>query len=118
MAHPRLSVSMVAFSASTDFVHSLQMMEKKKKKVDYDVLHSPLMHIPKIDVATVRDLLDLGFRYPHELAGRSPENLYDEIRRKKPDVPDLRLLYFRMAVYVAETPEPEAKKLDPWAWQD
>jgi len=93
-------------------------MEKKKKKVDYDALNSALMQIPKIDIATVRDLLDLGFKFPHELVGRSPENLYEELRRTKPEVPEVRLFYFRMVVYAVESSDPEREKLTPWAWQD
>ncbi len=91
---------------------------KKEKKIDYAALDSPFMRIPKMDVATARDLLDLGFTYPHELAGRSPEALYSDLLRLKPKTPDTRLLYFRMAVYYAETPEPESAKMNPWAWQD
>jgi hypothetical protein len=91
---------------------------KKEKKVDYAALDSPLMRIPKIDTATVRDLLDLGFTYPHELAGRSPEVLFSDVKRLRETTPEVRLLYFRMAVYFAETPEPDNRKMNPWAWQD
>lgn len=93
-------------------------MTKKKKEVDYGALNSHLMRIPKIDIATVRDLLDLGFRFPHELAGRSPEALFEEVKRRRPEVPEVRLFYFRMAVYFAETPEPAGEKMSPWAWKD
>lgn len=71
-----------------------------------------------MDVATARDLLDLGFTYPHELSGRSPEALFTDIQRLKEETPAVRLLYFRMAVYFAETPEPDRTKMHPWAWQD
>ncbi len=90
----------------------------KKKKVDYAALESPLMRIPKIDLATVRDLMDLGFTYPDELSGRSPEVLFQETLRQRPDTPEVRLFYFRMAVYFSETPEPEGEKMSPWAWKD
>jgi hypothetical protein len=93
-------------------------MTNKKQKVDHGALESPLMRIPKIDVLTVRDLIDLGFNYAHELAGRSPESLFEEIRRRRPETPEIRLYYFRMAVYFAETPEPEGRKMSPWAWKD
>jgi hypothetical protein len=93
-------------------------MAKKKKEVDYGALHSTLMRIPRIDILTVRDLIDLGFRYPHELAGRSPEALFEELKRLRPATPDIRLCYFRMAVYYAENPEPESEKMNPWAWKD
>ena len=91
---------------------------KKEKKVDSVALDSAFMRIPKMDIATARDLLDLGFTYPHELSGRSPEALFSDIQRLKKETPPVRLHYFRMAVYYAETPEPEPSKLHPWAWQD
>jgi hypothetical protein len=94
------------------------MAKKKEKEVDYGALNSPLMRIPKIDIATVRDLLDLGFTYPDELAGRSPDALFADLRRLRPQAPEARLWYFRMAVYFAETPEPEREKMSPWAWKD
>lgn len=90
----------------------------KEKKVDYAALDSPLMRIPKIDIATVRDLMDIGFAYPHELAGRSPDVLFGDVRRLRPQTPEVRLLYLRMAVYFAETPDADAKKMNPWAWKD
>lgn len=91
---------------------------KKEKKVDYGALNSPLMRIPKLDIPTARDLLDLGFTYPDELTGRSPEALFADLKRLRPETPDVRLLYFRMAVYFAESPDPDPKKMNPWAWQD
>lgn len=93
-------------------------MVKKKKEVDYGALNSPLMRIPHVDISTVRDLLDLGFTYPHELAGRAPEALYEAVKQRRPSVPEARLYYFRMVVYFAETPEPDGKKMSPWAWKD
>lgn len=92
--------------------------EKKKKKVDYAALNSPMMRIPNLDVATARDLLDLGFHYPHELAGRAPEAIFADLQKIRDEVPPGRLACFRMAVYFAETPEPDPNKLTPWAWTD
>lgn len=92
--------------------------QQKKKKVDYAALNSPFMRIPKMDVATARDLMDLGFQYPHELAGRAPEALLADLQKIRDDIPPVRLSYFRLAVYFAETPEPESNKLNPWAWAD
>ncbi len=90
---------------------------RKSKKVDYEALKSGLMKIPRIQVAVVRDLLDLGFQEVEELRGRAPEALFDELRKKKPDTPIDHLYAFRMAVYYAETPDPDPKRLHPWAWQ-
>ena len=90
----------------------------KKKKADYEALRSALMRIPRIDVGTVRDILDLGFETAEDLNGRSPEVLFQEILRQKPETPKDRLFSLRMAVYFAETPDPEPKKMHPWAWRD
>ncbi len=89
---------------------------KKKKKVDYEALHSPLNRIPGIDLLTVRDLLDCGFQQIDELSGRSPEVLYGEICDRKPGTPVDRLYALRMAVYYSETDDPEPELLHIWKW--
>ncbi len=71
---------------------------KKKKKVDYEALNSPLMRIPRMDIATARNLIDLGIGEIYELQGRAPEVLFEEARLKNQDMPDDRMRYFRMAV--------------------
>ncbi len=91
---------------------------KKKKKVDFEALHSPLRRIPGIDTAAARDLLDLGFRRVHEIRGRAPETLFADLKKKKPQTPPERLWTLRLAVYYAETSEPDPAKLHPWAWKD
>lgn len=91
---------------------------KKKKKVDREALASPLMRVPRMDVRAVRDLLDVGIRELYELQGRSPEALFEDAKARKPDLPDHRLPYFRLAVYFAETEDPEQGKLHPEAWMD
>jgi hypothetical protein len=72
--------------------------QKKKKKVDYEALNSPLMRIPRMDVAAARNLLDVGIREIYDLQGRSPEILLEETRKKNDEIPDDRIRYFRMAV--------------------
>ena len=64
---------------------------KKKKKVDYEALSSAFMRIPGVKVETARDLLDLGFKEPFQLIGRSPEALFEELKAKKQEVPADRL---------------------------
>jgi hypothetical protein len=90
---------------------------KKKKKVDYEALNSALMRIPRMDVAAARDLLDLGIREIYELQGRAPEVLLEDARSKKPEIPQDRIRYFRMAVYYAESESPDATRLHPDAWR-
>ena len=89
---------------------------KKKKKVDYEALNSPLMRIPRMDIATARNLIDLGIGEIYELQGRAPEVLFEEARLKNQDIPDDRMRYFRMAVYYAETVEPDHAKMHPDEW--
>lgn len=90
--------------------------EKKKKKVDYEALNSALMRIPRMDVAAVRSLLDIGIREIYELDGRAPEILFEEARTRKPAIPAEQVRYFRMAVYYAETENPEPQRLHPDQW--
>jgi hypothetical protein len=91
--------------------------QKPKKKVDYEALHSAFMRIPHMDVAAARNLLDIGIRDSFELQGRAPEVLFEEACAKNPEIPADRIRYFRMAVYYAETDDPETTKLHPDAWK-
>jgi len=91
---------------------------KKKKKVDRVALASPLMRIPRMDVRAVRDLLDIGVRELYQLEGRSAESLYEDVKAKKPESPDYRLPYFRMAIYFAENEDPRPDLLHPKAWEE
>ncbi|MEM8867955.1 MAG: helix-hairpin-helix domain-containing protein [Verrucomicrobiota bacterium] len=91
--------------------------ERKKKKVDREALNSAFMRIPRMDVATARNLIDLGLREIYDLQGRAPEVLFEEAKRKQAEIPDDRIRYFRMAVYFAENEETETRLLHPDAWQ-
>jgi len=92
--------------------------KRKRRKVDMEALHSPLKRIPGMDVASVRDLMDIGIEQVEDLNGRSPEALFEEISHVRGEVPQDRLHSIRMAVYFAETDEPEARLLQPWKWAD
>jgi hypothetical protein len=92
------------------------MFPKKKKKIDYEALHSALMRIPRMDVAAARSLIDIGIREIYDLQGRAPEVLFEEARQKNQEIPDERIRYFRMAVYFAENDPPEVSKLHPDEW--
>ncbi len=90
----------------------------KEKKTDYEALNSHFMQIPRMDVSTARDLIDLGFDRTYQLAGRSPEVLYDQLKRLRPDTPEYKLPLIRLAVYFAEEESPDPKRLRPEAWID
>lgn len=91
---------------------------KRKKKVDYAALNSPFMRIPQMKIDAARSLLDAGMTAIYELEGRSPDALFDELKRKKPETPDDHRPFFRLAVYYAEHNDPEPGKLSPNAWKD
>lgn len=74
------------------------------------------MRIPRMDVAAVRSLIDIGICEIYELQGRAPEVLMEEARAKNNNIPGDRIRYFKMAVYYAESPDPETAKLHPDAW--
>ncbi|MDP0499488.1 MAG: helix-hairpin-helix domain-containing protein [Verrucomicrobiota bacterium JB022] len=89
---------------------------RKKKETDHEALKSPLSRIPGMPIAATRDLIDLGFWNIDELQGRSPETLFDDLRKLRPKTPADRLGALRLAVYFAETPDPDPKKLQVWQW--
>jgi len=91
-------------------------MEKKKKKVDYEALNSALMRIPRMDVATARGLIDIGIHEIYQLQGRAPEVLLEEVRAKNPVISEDWIRLLRMAVYCAETENPEPHRLHPDQW--
>lgn len=91
---------------------------EKKKKVDYEALGSPFMRIPKMDLVTARSLIDLGYKEVFQLIGTSPEVLFEAMRKKNPDISKEVLYKLRMAVYFAETSDPDPKKMSPLAWAD
>ena len=95
---------------------SFEERAKKRKKVDLAALQSPLKRIPGMDIASVRDLLDIGIREVEDLRGRSPEALFEDILNLREQTPADRLYSLRMAVYYAETDDPDPRLLQPWKW--
>ena len=92
--------------------------DEPKKKVDTEALHSAFMRIPRMKVEVARYLLDIGYQDLFELEGRSPEILHEDVKRHHDDPRPDTLQYLRMAVYVAENPEPESRLCHPAAWRD
>ena len=90
----------------------------KKEKVDRIALSSPIMRIPKMDVLVARDLIDIGVKELYELQGRSAESLFEEIKKMRPETPDYRLAYLKMAVYFSEEEDPDPKMLHPSLWEN
>lgn len=91
--------------------------KKKKKKVDYEALNSPLMRIPRMSVEAARNLIDLGIQDIFELQGRAPEVLFEEAIEMNDAIPADRIRYFRMAVYYSETEDVVSSLMHPDSWK-
>jgi len=99
-----------------DFERPFSDDPQEAKRLRAEALGSAFMRLPNFKAEAARDLLDLGFAQPYQLAGRAPEALFDELLKLRPDTPPERLALLRLAVYLAETPEPDRAKLHPSAW--
>lgn len=78
-----------------------------------------LQRIPGVGPSIANDLRAIGVKRIVDLEGRSPQKLYERSNQLRGMTQDRCLLYvFRCAVYFAETPKPNPKKLDWWAWKD
>lgn len=78
-----------------------------------------LQRIPGVGPSIAVDLRGIGITRIADLKGKSPERLYARSNARAGVVQDRCLLYvFRCAVYFAETPRPNPKKLLWWAWKD
>ena len=75
--------------------------------------------IPGVGNSIATDLFHLGIRKVSDLKGKDPETLYSRLNQQVGQRQDRCLLYvFRCAVYFAETPHPDKKKLQWWKWKD
>jgi hypothetical protein len=80
-----------------------------------------LRQIPGVGISTANDLWNINIRSVSQLAGKSPEKLYELSNKFAGMVQDRCLLYvFRCAVYYAETPagKREPEKLKWWNWKE
>lgn len=81
-----------------------------------EAVTSSFMRVPRFPVGVARDLLDAGYTQLDQLLGRSAESLLEEIRRRNPAAETSHLPCLRLAIYVAETPQPDPKRLFPDQW--
>ena len=80
---------------------------------------SELRKIPFIGPNIEQDLLNIGISRIADLKGKDPEELYRMDCEFKGRQEDLCQLYvFRMAVYYADTENPDPEKLKWWYWKD
>ena len=78
-----------------------------------------LQRIPGVGPSIANDLRAIGVKRIADLEGRSPQKMFERSNQLRGMAQDRCLLYvFRCAVYFAETPTPNPKKLDWWAWKD
>jgi hypothetical protein len=80
----------------------------------------PLQSLPGVGPASAADFRLLGINTPAELAGRNPQQLYDELCALTGQPQDRCVLYvFRCAIWVVENPDHPDKTLrNWWAWKD
>lgn len=103
-------------------------MPKAPRSLDKAAVLKELRKLPNVGPSIALDLYDLGIRELADLKGRDPQTMYEEISRlRSPDASaygqsgmmDRCMLYvLRAAVYYAETPEPDPKKVAWWKWSD
>lgn len=78
-----------------------------------------LQQIPGVGKAVAQDLLNLGIRRISDLAGRDPEELYEQLCRYQGCRVDRCMLYtFRCAVYYASQSVHDPALLKWWNWKD
>jgi hypothetical protein len=99
-----------------DFERPFSADPQEAKRRRAEALQSAFMRVPQVGVEAARDLLDLGFTQFYQLAGRAPDALFADLRKRRPDTPPERLAQLRLAVYVAETPVPDRALLHAGAW--
>ena len=83
-----------------------------------EAVNSSFMRVPRLPIDVARDLLDAGSTHLDQLAGRSAESLLAQIQRGNPGAtPAVHLPALRLAIYVAETPAPDPKRLFLDCWK-
>ena len=83
-----------------------------------EAVTSSFMRVPRLPLDVARDLLDAGYSRLDQLSGRSAESLLAQIQeRNRAADPAVHLPALRLAIYVAETPTPDPKRLFLDQWQ-
>lgn len=78
-----------------------------------------LRRIPGVGKSIAGDLWDLGIRDPGQLAGRNPQELYNELCRQRGVQIDRCMLYvLSCAVYYESTEQHDPDLLKWWNWKD
>ena len=78
-----------------------------------------LRKIPGVGPKTEADLQALGYQTIDSLRGQDPQWIYKRDCARRGFLIDRCQLYvYRLAVYFAETPNPDPEKLQWWKWRD
>lgn len=78
-----------------------------------------LLVIPGVGKATKQDLLNLGYTCMEDLCGENPEEIYArDCILQNTHIDRCQLYVYRLAVYFAETENPDPEKLQWWKWKD
>lgn len=77
-----------------------------------------LINIPNVGKKTKESFINIGVTCVEDLIGKNAEELYQKDCEVKGFLEDRCQLYlFRMAIYYAETPNPDPEKLKWWYWK-
>ena len=78
-----------------------------------------LQTIPSVGPKLAKKFLDIGIKDVASLKGKDPEKLYLKICAEEGHLVDRCVLYVcRLAVYFAESKNPNPEKLKWWSWKD
>ncbi len=78
-----------------------------------------LRKIPGVGPKTEADLQALGYQTIDSLRGQDPQLIYERDCARRGFLIDRCQLYvYRLAVYFAETPNPDPERLRWWKWKD
>lgn len=82
-------------------------------------MKTDLTTIPNVGEKTKQALSNIGISCVEDLRNQDPEDLYTKDCLAKGFTEDRCQLYmFRMAIYYAETANPDPEKLKWWYWKD
>lgn len=78
-----------------------------------------LQQLPGVGPSIAADLVQLGYRHPHQLRGADPQEMYDRSNALRGVVQDRCLLYvFRCAVHNCVELDIDPEKRKWWKWMD
>jgi len=89
------------------------MLKKGNKNSD------KLETIPGVGKSIAKDLRDIGIRRVQDLMNENPQNLYEELCKKRnARIDPCELYVFRCAIYYAENDLHDPELLKWWNWKD